>query len=230
MMTYLWEQSPLKSMVLVLFFTVVFNIVIWLYLHMVSKCKLQVGMTRPTAPRFFVTANAANAFLKRSNVALILLIVFIVIVALIEFCTFDVSSRVSYPMKFISCESGRPVCKDVWIQRVWWEDSWYNSSAPLSSQCEVRNHIFDYVRRYLWLFDVIIIAAVSLASLRFFELGTLVVFLSFAGPVLLFGIMIAIVGVIVFVPIMVDCLGFFSFDFKESLSGTRSPCVLSLRP
>ena len=49
------------------------------------------------------------------------------------------------------------------------------------------------------------------------QLGTLVVILSFAGPVLLFGIMTAIVGVIVFVPIMVNCLGFFSFDFKESL-------------
>ena len=121
-------------MVVVLFFTVVFNIVFWLYLHMVSKCQLQVGMTRPTAPRFFVTANAANAFLKRSNVALI--------VAFMEFYTFYVSISVSYSMKFISCESDRPVCKDVWIHRVWWEDSWYNSSAPLSSQCEVRNHTF----------------------------------------------------------------------------------------
>lgn len=121
-------------MVVVLFFTVVFNIVIWLCLHMVSKCKLQVGTTRPTAPRFFVTANAANAFLKRSNVVLILLIVFIVFVAFIEFCTYDDNSRVSYCMKFISCECDRPVCKDVWNQRVWWEDSWYNSSAPLSSQ------------------------------------------------------------------------------------------------
>ena len=87
-------------------------------------------------------------------------------------------------------------------------------------------NIFDYVRRYLWLFGVIIIAAVSLDSLQFFGLGTLVVFSEFAGPVLLFGIMIAIVGVIVFVPIMVDCLGFFSFDFKESLWHQVTTCSL----
>ena len=88
---------------------------------------------------------------------------------------------------------------------------------------------FGCVRRYLWLFSVIIIAAVSLASLQFFGLGTLVFFLNFAPPVLLCGIMIAIVEVIVFVPIMVDCPDFISFNFKESLSGTNSPRVLSLR-
>ena len=100
-MTYLWN------------FDEVFNIVIWLCLHMVSKFKLQVDTTRPTAPRFSVTANAANAFLKRSNVALILLIIFIVFTGFIEFCTYDGNSTVSYSMKFISCEFDRPVCKDV---------------------------------------------------------------------------------------------------------------------
>ena len=63
-----------------------------------SKSKLQEGTTRPTAPRFFVAANAANAFLKRSNVALILLINFIVFVTFIEFCTYDGNSRNSYSM------------------------------------------------------------------------------------------------------------------------------------
>ena len=76
------------------------------------------------------------------------------------------------------------------------------------------------------MFGVIIIAAVSLASVRFLGLGTLVVFLSFAGPVLLFGIMIAIVEITVFVPIKVDCLGFFSFDFKESLWHQVTTCSL----
>ena len=92
----------------------------------------------------------------------------------------------------------------------------------------VRSEItfLNYVRWYLWLFGVIIIAAVYLASLRFFGLGTLVVFLSFAGPVLLFGIMIAIVGVIVLVPIIVDCLGSYSFDFKESLWLQVTTCSL----
>ena len=92
----------------------------------------------------------------------------------------------------------------------------------------VRSEItfLNYVRRYLWLFGVIIIAAVYLASLRFLGLGKLVVFPSFAGPVLLFGSMIAIVGVIVFVPIIVDCLGFFSFDFKDSLTHQVSSCSL----
>ena len=64
-----------------------------------SESKLQEGTTGQTAPRFFVTANAANAFLKRSNVAFILLIIFIVFVAFLEFCTYDFD---------------RPVCKDVW--------------------------------------------------------------------------------------------------------------------
>ena len=43
---------------------------------------------------------------------------------------------------------------------------------------------------------------------------------------LLFGIMIAIVEVTIFVPMMVDCLGFFSFDFKESLWHQVTMCSL----
>ena len=76
-------------MMVVPFFTVVFKIVIWLCLHINQKSKLQKGTNGPMAPRFFVTANAANAFLKRSNVSLILLIISIVFVAFIEFCTYD---------------------------------------------------------------------------------------------------------------------------------------------
>ena len=100
---------------------------------------------------------------------------------------------------------------------------------PASVRSEI-TFFFGYVRRYLWLLSVIVIAAVSLASLQFFGLGSLVVYLNFAPPVLLCGIMIAIVEVIVFVPIMVDCPDFISFNFKDlSVSGTNSPRVLSLR-
>ena len=76
-------------MMVVPFFTVVFKIVIWLCLYINQKSKIQEGTNGPTAPRFFVTADAANAFLKRSNVSLILLIISIVFVAFIEFCTYD---------------------------------------------------------------------------------------------------------------------------------------------
>ena len=104
------ETVSLEFHEVVLFLTVVFNIEIWLCLHTKSKSTLQEGTTRPTAPRFFVTANVANAFLKRSNVTLI---IFIVFVAFIEFCTYEGNSRVSYSIKFISCECDRLVCKDL---------------------------------------------------------------------------------------------------------------------
>ena len=103
------------------------------------------------------------------------------------------------------------MCKDVWNQRVRWEDSGtiVQRLFPASMRSEITVSI---------MFAGASGCLVSLSSRPSLSLlGTLVVFLSFAGPVFLFEIMIAIVEVPVFVPIMVDCLGFFSLDLKESL-------------